>query len=86
MKTIHSKEYWILIEFLKECRINSSLTQQELAGLLGTDQTYVSKYESSQRRLDILEIREICQMLSLDFVEFIKNYESRIKGISNNAK
>jgi DNA-binding XRE family transcriptional regulator len=49
-----------LVSLLREIRIEAGLTQMELAVRIERDQTFVSKYESGQRRLDVLEAREIC--------------------------
>jgi transcriptional regulator with XRE-family HTH domain len=51
------------------------MTQQELAVLLECDQTYVSKYENKQRRLDIIELRDICSILGTDLLSFIRDFE-----------
>ena len=60
-----------LLVLLRGARIDAELTQAQLAARLDQDQTFVSKYESAERRLDILEVREICQAIGIDFVEFI---------------
>lgn len=60
-----------LLVLLRSARIDAGLTQAQLAARLDQDQTFVSKYESAERRLDILELREICQAIGIDFVEFI---------------
>ena len=52
----------------------------ELASRLGTDQTFISKYESGERRLDILELREVCQVIGIDFVAFIRRLEKDLKS------
>lgn len=62
---------------LRSIRQEAKLTQAELANYLGKPQSYVSKYESGERRLDIPEIEVICAVLKVDLVEFIKRYKSR---------
>lgn len=42
-------------------RKDVGLTQSELAGMLGKPQSYVNKYESGERRLDLPEVEEVCQ-------------------------
>ena len=78
MNVIYEPEYRILIDCLKECRLQSKMTQQELASQLGCSQAYVSKYEQSQKRLDIIEVRKICTVLGIDFVDFIEDFEERL--------
>jgi transcriptional regulator with XRE-family HTH domain len=39
------------------------------------DQTYVSKYELGERRLDVLELREVCEAIGVGLEEFVKRLE-----------
>lgn len=61
-----------IIALLREMRVQSGLTQAELAARIEKDQTYVSKYESGKRRLDVLEVREICQAIGTTLEEFVR--------------
>ncbi len=80
MKTIHREEYKILVECLKKFRKSANLTQLELAQKIGTDQTYISKYERCERRLDIVELMTICRGLDIKFIDFIRTYEKKLKS------
>lgn len=53
----YSTAYQRFLELLREARQQTGLTQVELAQLLGLPQSYVSKCESGERRLDLLEAR-----------------------------
>ena len=68
-----------LVGLLREIRIEAGLTQTELAVQIERDQTFVSKYESGQRRLDVLELREICQSIGLTLEEFVRRLEKALK-------
>ena len=50
------------LHLLRQARLDAGLTQAELAIRLGQPQSFVSKYESGERRLDILELRHICKI------------------------
>lgn len=50
---------------LAEARQNKSLTQAEVAIRLGKPQSFVSKYESGERRLDVIEFLEVCEALAI---------------------
>jgi len=76
---IYEPEYQVLIDCLKTYRLQSKMTQQELANSLGCSQTYVSKYEQSQKRLDIIEVRKICNCLGVDLIELITEFEERLR-------
>ena len=67
-KNIRVNQQKKLLVLLRSVRVEAGLTQSELASRLGTDQTFISKYESGERRLDILELREVCQAIGVDFI------------------
>ncbi|EFL2526940.1 helix-turn-helix transcriptional regulator, partial [Escherichia coli] len=67
-----------ILLFLKSARIKKKLPQEELASLLGKDQTYVSKYESGIRRLDVVEVFDICKALGINMTDIISIMESEI--------
>ncbi len=56
---------------LVELRKNAGLRQTELAARLGCPQSFVSKYESGQRRLDLIELEAICKALGVTLAEFV---------------
>ena len=68
-----------LVSLLREIRIEAGLTQVELAERIERDQTFVSKYEGGQRRLDVLEVREICQASGITLEEFVRRLEKALK-------
>ncbi len=63
---------------LREARRSAGMTQLQLADILGTRQTYVSKCELGQRRLDVLELRTWIAALGGDFVSFLKALDERL--------
>jgi transcriptional regulator with XRE-family HTH domain len=79
-KTIHDEAYQVLVERLRDARQQAHVTQTELAESLGTDQSYVSKYERAERRLDVIEVRAVCRALRVDFCGFIAAIERELKS------
>ena len=67
-----------LLLLLKEIRLKKNITQVELAKKLGVPQSFVSKYESGERQLDILELRQICQQIGITLESFIHKLEEKI--------
>ena len=59
---------------LREVRQQGDLTQLQLAEMLGKPQSYVSKYESGERRLDLPEIEIICQAVDVELTDFVRRY------------
>lgn len=71
MKTIHSDNNKILLEWLTNKRMLLGTTQQQLSEALNKPQSFVSKYENGERRLDLIETIEICKALNADPHELI---------------
>jgi transcriptional regulator with XRE-family HTH domain len=64
-----------LQKVLFEVRDEAGLTQTALSEMLGKPQSYVSKYESGERRLDLPEIERICQAVDVKLTEFVRRYQ-----------
>lgn len=62
-KSIYSAEYRRLCALLRELRIEAGLTQIEVAERLDEPQSFVSKYESGERRLDVIELGQVAEAL-----------------------
>lgn len=75
-------EYTILKELLKEIRLERGVKQVDLSQRLGTPQSFVSKYESGERRVDLIELKRICGSLGVSLKEFVERFE--IKLIESN--
>ena len=63
---------------LKRIRQDKEIRQVELAERLGVPQSFVSKYETGDRRLDILELRQICNAVGISLEEFIQKLEDSL--------
>lgn len=71
-KTIWSDKSTKLRAILKKAREEVGLTQVELADKLKRPQSFVAKYEIGERRLDVVELMEICRIVKLDVESIIK--------------
>jgi transcriptional regulator with XRE-family HTH domain len=60
--SVYAKEYRIAIKRLKEARLEASLKQNEVAAKLGKPQSYVSKIERGERRIDIVELKNFARI------------------------
>ena len=71
-KAIYSKDHKYIVEQLKKARQEAGLEQEQVAKILEKTQSYVSKIESGQRRIDIITLKGFAKIYkkSLDF--FIK--------------
>lgn len=77
--SVFTKKYELFKGLLTQYRKDADVTQQVLAERLNKHQSFVSKYESGERRLDLIEFLEVAEALQFDPFEFIKKLE---KGAS----
>jgi len=84
-KSIYSKNYQLLISLLKKARVEAGVTQAELASRLKETQTFISKCERGERRLDIIEVREFCFAIGIKFTDFVNQLESKLPKRKNNS-
>lgn len=67
-----------LLDLLKEVRADAGLKQAELARRLGVPQSFVSKYENGERRLDLLETRQVCHAVGVSLADFAERLEDAL--------
>ena len=71
-KGVYRKEYQQMIVKLRQARAESGLMQSEVAKRLGKPQSYVSKVEVGQRRLDPTELTQFAKIYKKPITYFIK--------------
>jgi len=76
-KSTFSSQYHHFLFLLIEARKKLGLRQQDLASRLGKPQSFVSKYELGERRLDVVEFLEIAKAMDIDPVKIIRKLESK---------
>lgn len=59
---LHTKRYRAFLARLRQAREDAGLTQQEVADALGRPQTWVSKCEIGERRVDFVELEELAEV------------------------
>jgi transcriptional regulator with XRE-family HTH domain len=64
-KSIYSAEYQRLCAVLRELRQEADLTQAQVAAQLDVPQSFVSKYEAGERRLDVVELGHVAEALGV---------------------
>ncbi|MGV8920802.1 MAG: helix-turn-helix domain-containing protein [Pseudomonas sp.] len=72
MKSIYSDSYQSLLKQLFDARKKAGLSQAAFSERMNKPQSFVSKYERGERRLDVIEFLEVCQQLGADPHEIIK--------------
>ncbi len=76
---IHDTRYKIFREMLTETRLRQGMLQSDVAEKLGKNQSFVSKYERGERRLDLPEFLELADALNINVTEFVKEYKARLE-------
>lgn len=71
-KSIYSNDYKFLTKQLKNSRLEAKLTQKEVANLLDKTQSYISKIEMGQIRIDVIQLKEIAKLYNKDLNYFVK--------------
>lgn len=77
--TANRKQQKALLSLLRQLRAEAGLRQVDMAQKLGKPQAFVSYYESGVRRLDLLELRQICQVLGVPLVAFVRKFEKLVQ-------
>jgi transcriptional regulator with XRE-family HTH domain len=73
-----SPEQRRLRALLRQIRAEAGLKQADLAKKLKQSQSFVSKYESGERRLDLLELKDICDAVGLSLGDFVRRFEGSL--------
>ena len=71
-KSVYTQEYKEIIKRLKKGRMEAGLAQQAVADKLGKPQSYISKIESGERRLDVAEIKKFAVIYKKNVNFFIQ--------------
>lgn len=78
-RSIFSTGYSLFRSLLTQARCDAGLTQADLARRLDRPQSYVSKYERGERRLDLIEFLDAAAAIGIDPCDFIKKLEEALE-------
>ena len=73
-----TQEYQVLVELLRARRLAAKVTQIELAVRMGQTQSYISKVERGELRLDALQLRQFCQAIGCSFVGLVREFDATL--------
>jgi transcriptional regulator with XRE-family HTH domain len=79
-KSIHSAQYALFLKTFKEVRRRKGLTQIDLAKMVGETQSFVSKCERGERRIDLIELRTFCNAMDVTLSEFVLQLQKALKN------
>jgi transcriptional regulator with XRE-family HTH domain len=69
---MYRQRYERLVTKLRQARLDAGLTQTQAGEMLGVDQTFISKCESGERRIDAIELQEFARIYRKPFSYFLK--------------
>lgn len=76
-KSAFSRKHGQFRRLLADARQAAGLTQVALAKRLGRPQSFVSKFERGERRLDVIEFLDVARALRVDPAQIIAEIERR---------
>lgn len=81
--SVHDPRYKIFCRLLIDYRQRQGITQTQLAEQLRRPQSFVSKCENGERRIDLIEFLEIAGALGIDALQFIRDFQAIIAEKNN---
>lgn len=79
-KSVFTQKYHLFRLLLIETRQSQKLSQAAIAQRLQKPQSFVSKYERGERRLDVVEFLEVAKALGIKPCEFLEKLEKLTKS------
>ena len=77
-KSIHTLEYELLLQLLRETRKKAAVTQIQLSEALEITQSQWSKFERGELRMDLVQLRRACEALGTTLQAFVTLFEQRL--------
>lgn len=77
MRSVYSIQYKRFLTKLKTARLAAGLTQADVARAFGQPQSFVSKCESGERRVDVVELQRYAQLYGKPLAYFLRGEEKR---------
>lgn len=77
-RSVFTSDYYTFREMLVDARKQTCMTQNQLAARLRRPQSFVSKYERGERRLDVVEFLQIASALGKDPAAFLKQLKRKL--------
>jgi transcriptional regulator with XRE-family HTH domain len=77
-KSLNNPDQKILLDLLRKLRRDRNLSQADIGERIQKRQTFVSKYELGERRLDVIELRAVCKAIGVSLPDFVSEFEKRL--------
>lgn len=80
-KTLFRAEYRILLSLLRSARQAAGVTQEDAAIKLEIPRSTVTKWETGQQRIDVLEFWSFCEVIGVDPLVLLADYRTQINQV-----
>lgn len=77
--SLHDAAYASFVQALVERRMKAGISQQALADALGWSQSVIARVESVQRRLDVIELARIANVVGFDASRLVKEVQQGLR-------
>jgi transcriptional regulator with XRE-family HTH domain len=77
-KSLNSKEYNVFLKTFYSLRLGTGIKQVDLANKLDVPQSFISKIENGERRVDLLELKQIVEALGVTLTDFVVEFEKNL--------
>lgn len=84
-KSVYRDENLVFLKLLKQCRIEAGLTQGDFAKALDRPQSFVSDVERGLRRLDLIQLRDLCLALGIGLPDFVQRLEGELGTVTEGS-
>lgn len=81
-KSIHTRDHAAFLRLLKQAREDSGQTQVDLAAALKKSQSFVSKVERGETRLDVIQLRTVLAALGVSLPDFARSLEQELTRLA----
>lgn len=78
-KAIHRTENEVLIRLIRSLRQEAGLSQEQCCWKLGRPQSFMSDVERGIRRLDLVQISDLCAVFGISLQEFVRRYDQSLR-------
>lgn len=79
-QSVYQREYVLFLDLLRRYRTESGLTQTQLAERMEQTQSFVSKCERGERRMDVADLYRFCRAMHVSIVDFVRDLDTAIRS------